>query len=57
VRLTIKAISEELAKRESSARLGKRDEYFCFSGVRRRIDRTVNALGLSFFAPWVAEFD
>jgi hypothetical protein len=57
VRLTIMAINEKLAKRGSSARLGKRDEYFYFSGVRRRIDRTVNAHGLSFFAPGVAEFD
>jgi hypothetical protein len=48
VRLIINAISEELAKPGSSARLGKLDDYFYFSGLRRRIDRTVNAQGLSF---------
>jgi hypothetical protein len=32
VRLTVKAINEELAKRGSSARLQKGDRYFYFSG-------------------------
>ena len=52
VRLTVKAINEELAKRGSGARLEKGDGYFYFSGGEAAdwLDRTVNAPNLSSLA-------
>ena len=61
MRLTVKAINEELAKRGSSARLEKGDGYFYFSGGETTdwLDRTVNARSLSSLSldQWMAEFD
>src|SRR6516162_875125 len=61
VRLTVKAINEELAKRGSGARLEKGDGYFYFSGGETTdwLDRTVNAHSLSSLSldQWLAEFD
>ena len=61
MRLTVKAINEELAKRGSGARLEKGDGYFYFSGgeVADWLDRTVNAPNLSSLSldQWMAEFD
>ena len=61
VRLTVKAINEELAKRGSGARLEKGDGYFYFSGGEATdwLDRTVNAHSLSSLSldQWMAEFD
>jgi hypothetical protein len=61
MRLTVKAINEELAKRSSSARLERGDGYFYFSGgeVADWLDRTVNAPNLSSLSldQWMAEFD
>jgi hypothetical protein len=49
MRLTIKAINDELAKRGSNARLERGDGYFHFSGGEATdwLDRTVNAHNLS----------
>ena len=61
MRLTVRAINEELAKRGSGARLEKGDGYFYFSGgeVADWLDRTVNAPNLSSLSldQWMAEFD
>jgi len=61
MRLTVKAINEELAKRSFGARLEKGDGYFYFSGgeVADWLDRTVNAPNLSSLSldQWMAEFD
>jgi hypothetical protein len=61
VRLTVKAINEELAKRGSGARLEKGDGYFYFSGGEATdwLDRTVNAHSLSSLSldQWMAEFE
>ena len=61
MRLTVKAINEELAKRGSGARLEKGDGYFYFSGGEATdwLDRTVNAhsLGSLSLDQWMAEFD
>ena len=61
MRLTVKAINEELAKRGSGARLEKGDGYFYFSGGEAAdwLDRTVNAPNLSSLSlnRWTAEFD
>jgi hypothetical protein len=61
VRLTVKAINEELAKRGSGAQLEKGDGYFYFSGGEAAdwLDRTVNAHSLSSLSldQWMAEFD
>jgi len=61
VRLTVKAINEELAKRGSGARLEQGDAYFYFSRgeVADWLDRTVNAPNLSSLSldQWMAEFD
>ena len=61
MRLTVKAINEELAKRGSSAQFEKGDGYFYFSGGEAAdwLDRTVNAHSLSslFLEQWMAEFD
>ena len=61
MRLTLKFINEELAKRGSSARLEKGDGYFHFSGGEAAdwLDRTVNAHSLSSLSldQWMAEFD
>jgi hypothetical protein len=61
VRLTVRAINEELAKRGSGARLQKGDSYFYFSGGEAAdwLDRTVNARSLSSLSldRWMAEFD
>ena len=61
VRLTAKAINEELAKRGSGARLEKGNGYFYFSGGEATdwLDRTVNAHSLSSLSldQWMAEFD
>ena len=61
MRLTVKAINEELAKRGSGARLEKGDGYFYFSGGETTdwLDRTVNARSLSSLSldQWMAEFD
>ena len=59
MRLTAKAINEELAKRGSRARLEKGDGYFYFSGGEATdwLDRTVNAHSLGSLAleRWIAE--
>ena len=61
MRLTAKAINEELAKRGCSARLEKGDGYFYFSGGEATdwLDRTVNVQSLSNLSldQWMAEFD
>ncbi len=61
MRLTIKAINEELAKRGSDARLEKGDGYFYFihGEATDWLDRTVNAHRLSSLSldQWMAEFD
>jgi hypothetical protein len=61
VRLTLKAINEEFAKRGSGARLEKGDGYFYFSGGEAAdwLDRTMNAHSLSSLSLdlWMAEFD
>ena len=61
VRLTVKAINEELAKRGSGARLEKGDGYFYFSGGEATdwLDRTVNAHSLSSLSldEWMGEFE
>ena len=61
MRLTVRAINEELAKRGSGARLEKGDGYFYFSGGEAAdwLDRTVNAHSLSSLSldQWMAEFD
>ena len=61
MRLTVKAINEELAKRGSSAKLEKGDGYFYFSEGETIdwLDRTVNAHSLSSLSldQWMAEFD
>jgi hypothetical protein len=61
VRLTVKAINEELARRGSAAQLEKGDAYFYFSGGEAAdwLDRTVNARSLSSLSldKWMAEFD
>ena len=61
MRLTVKAINKELAKRGSGARLEKGDGYFYFSGGEAAdwLDRTVNAhsLGSLSLDQWMAEFD
>ena len=61
MRVTVKVINEELAKRASGARLEKGDGYFYFSGgeVTDWLDRTVNAHNLSSLSldQWMAEFD
>ena len=61
MRLTVKAINEEFAKRGSGARLEKGNGYFYFSGGEATdwLDRTVNAHSLSSlsFDQWMAEFD
>jgi hypothetical protein len=61
VRVTLKAINEELAKRGFSARLEKGDGYFYFSGEEPAewLDRTVNASSLASLSvdQWMAEFE
>jgi len=61
VRVTVKVINEELAKRASGTRLEKGDGYFYFSGgeATEWLDRTVNAHSLSSLSldQWMAEFD
>ena len=61
MRLTLKAINDELAKRRVGARLEKGDGYFYFSGGEARdgLDKTVNAPSLSSLSleQWIAEFE
>ena len=61
MRLTLKAINEELAKRGVGARLEKGDGYFYFSGGEASdwLDKTVNAASLSTLSleQWIAEFE
>jgi hypothetical protein len=61
VRLTLKTINEELAKRGSGAHIEKGDGYFYFSGGEAEdwLDRTVNAHSLSSLSldQWMAEFE
>jgi hypothetical protein len=61
VRLTVKAINDELAKRGSSTQLEKGDGYFYFSGGEAAdwLDRTVNAHSLSSLSldQWMVEFE
>lgn len=61
MRLTIKAINEELAKRGSDALLEDGDGYLYFIGGEATdwLDRTVNAHRLSSLSldQWMAEFD
>ena len=61
MRVTVKVINEELAKRASGTRLEKGDGYFYFSGgeATEWLDRTVNAHSLSSLSvdQWMAEFD
>ena len=61
MRLTVKAVNQELAKRASGTRLEKGEGYFYFSGGEATdwLDRTVNARSLSSLSldQWMAEFD
>ena len=61
MRLTVKAINAELAKRGFGAKLERGDGYFYFSGGEATdwLDRTVNAHSLSSLSLdlWMAEFD
>jgi hypothetical protein len=61
VRLTLKAINEELARRGVGARLEKGDGYFYFSGGEASawLDKTVSAPSLSSLSVehWIAEFE
>jgi len=61
VRLTVKAINDELAKRGSHARIEIGDGYFYFSGGEATdwLDRTVNAHNVSSLSldQWMAEFE
>ena len=61
MRLTLKAINEELAKRRVGARLAKGDGYFYFSGGEASdwLDKTVNAPSLSSLSleQWITEFE
>lgn len=61
MRLTVKAINEELAKRGYSAGLEKGDSYFYFSGGEAAdwLDRTVNAPNVSSLTieQWIDEFE
>ena len=61
MRLTLKAINEELAKHGIGARLEKGDGYFYFSGGEASdwLDKTVNAASLSTLSleQWIAEFE
>jgi hypothetical protein len=61
VRLTLKAINEELARRGVGARLEKGDGYFYFSGGEASdwLDKTINAPSLSSLSlqQWIAEFE
>ena len=60
MRLTVKAINEELAKRGSSARLEKGDGHFYFSEGETTdwLDRTVTAekIGSLTVPEWIEEF-
>ncbi len=61
MRLTLKAVNEDLAKRGQRARLEKRDGYFYFSGgdATDWFDRTVKVPTLSSLTldQWAGEFD
>jgi hypothetical protein len=61
VRLTLKAINEELAKRRVGARLAKGDGYFYFSGGEASdwLGKTVNAPSLSSLSleQWITELE
>jgi hypothetical protein len=61
MRLTLKSINEQLAKRGYSARLEKGDGHFHFSGGEASdwVNRTVNAGTLSSLTQdeWVKEFE
>jgi len=61
MRLTLKSINAELAKRGHSARLEKGDGYFYFSAGEAAdwLDRTINVPSLSGLTleQWVDEFE
>jgi hypothetical protein len=61
MRLTLKAVNAELARRGHAALLAKGDEYFYFSSGEASdwLDRTVNVPTLSSLSldEWLAEFD
>ena len=61
MRLTVKAINDELAKRGHSVRLEKGDGYFYFSGgdAADWLDRTVNVPNVSSLTldRWMNEFE
>lgn len=61
MRLTVKAINVELAKRGSGARLEKGNGYFYFAGAEAEdwLDRTVHAHSLASLSleEWIAEFE
>jgi hypothetical protein len=61
VRLTVKAINEELAKRASGTWLQRGDGYFFFSGGEAIdwLNRTVDAHSISSLSldQWIAEFE
>jgi len=60
MRLTVKAINDELAKRGHTARLAKASGYCYFEGgeARECLDRTVRVPKISSLtlAEWIAEF-
>jgi hypothetical protein len=61
MRLTLKAVNEDLAKRGLRARLEKGDAYFYFSGgdATDWLDRTVNVAALSSLTldQWAGEIE
>lgn len=61
MRLTLKAINDELAKRGVGARLEKGEGYFYFFGGEASdwLDKTVNAPSLSNLSleQWIMEFE
>jgi hypothetical protein len=62
MRVMLKAINDELAKRGSTARLVKASGYFFFEGgegVDEWLDKTVNVPNVSSFSlpEWMAEFE
>jgi hypothetical protein len=61
MRVTLKAVSDELAKRGSTARLTKASGYFFFQGGEADdwLDKTVRVPTVSTFSlpEWMAEFE
>jgi len=61
MRVTLKAVNDELAKRGSTARLVKASGYFFFQGgeAEEWLDKTVSVPTVSGFSllEWIAEFE